>query len=138
MSQSTEADTEPDRGSSGFTLIEVLVALVIVATALTSIGGLMATAARGVRSVESQSSMLDAVRGVIAAMPDRSQLQTGVLSGSIYGQQWSVTVMPFDAGSSRDQANAKWSARPVVITVRSPSGKSIHLETVRLQTRGGG
>jgi len=48
--------------NAGFTLIEALVALAIVAVALTSIGSLVATSARGAASIEARLTRLEAAR----------------------------------------------------------------------------
>ena len=49
MSRATPSE---QRGNAGFTLIEVLVALAVVAASLAAIGTLIATSVRGARAVE--------------------------------------------------------------------------------------
>ena len=56
--------------TAGFTIIEVLVALAVVAISLSSIGMLMATTVRGTaRSIERQLTELETTRGILAALP---------------------------------------------------------------------
>ena len=86
--------TAPRRGTAGFTLIEVLVALSIVATTLTSIGALIASTARGTRSIETHLTRLEITRAIMTAIPDRNQLVPGNFSGAMAGHPWRVDVLP--------------------------------------------
>ena len=72
----------------GFTLIEALVALAIVAASLASIGALIATTARGTRSIEQRLLRLEAARVALTALPDRDQLAPGGVSGELDGHRW--------------------------------------------------
>ena len=49
-----------DRRDAGFTIIEVLIALAIVAVSIVAIGSLMATNVRGVRSLEQHVALMQA------------------------------------------------------------------------------
>ena len=49
-----------DRGDAGFTIIEVLIALAIVAVSVVAIGSVMATNVRGVRSLEHHVALMQA------------------------------------------------------------------------------
>ena len=53
--------SEPD--DAGFTLIEALVALALVAVLLAAIGPLIASSMRGVRSVEQHGALVATARG---------------------------------------------------------------------------
>ena len=52
------------RGTRGFTLIEVLVALAVVAVSLSAIGSLIAVTVRGARAVGGQLALVETARGV--------------------------------------------------------------------------
>src|SRR5215475_10660792 len=82
--------TDPDASTSGFTLLEVLVALAIVAIGLASIGSLVANSVRGVQSIEGHLTRLETARAVMAALPDRDQLESGTLTGTIADHSWQV------------------------------------------------
>lgn len=131
------SSTEPKLGSAGFTLIEVLVALAIVATALASIGALIASTARGTRSTDAHLHRLEIARAVMTAIPERDQLKLNDLSGEIAGHPWRVEVSPFVSRDVGLDPRASWQPQRIVVTVRSPSGGAMQLSTVRLQ-RGSG
>ena len=123
--------------SAGFTLIEALVALVIVAVALTSIGTLMSSSAHGARSIESRLTRLETARAVMSALPSRDQLVPGTLAGEIATHPWRVDVLPFAAQTISPQPGAQWVPRTVVVTVRTPAGAAMTINTVRLQRSNG-
>ena len=112
------------RWSAGFTLIEVLVALAVVAASLAAIGSLIATSVRGVRAVE-QHVALAALR--------RDELSIGQTAGENAGYRWQIAVLPYPTGQTG--AASQWVPRTVVTTVRSRSGTALQLHTVRLVRR---
>lgn len=127
----------PLKHSAGFTLIEALVALVIVAVALTSIGTLIASSAHGARSIEGRLTRLETARAIMSALPARDQLLPGTLSGEIARHPWRVDVLPFAAQTISPQPGAQWVPQTVVVTVQAPSGAAMAINTVRLQRSNG-
>ena len=125
----------PRTAEEGFTLIEALVALAIVAASLASIGALIATTARGTRSIEQRPFRLEAAHAAMTALPDRDQLAQGSLSGELEGHRWRLEVAPFDA---RLDPRELWMPQAVVIAVQSPGGGVLEIPTVRLHRRSGG
>jgi general secretion pathway protein I len=122
---------------AGFTIIEVLVALAIVTAVLAAIGSVIATTARGTRSLEAHLALIETARAIATGMPKRAQL-VGDLSGEISGHRWRIDVLPFAAGGIVPAADARWIPQTVVISVRSPSGALLQLNTVRLHRRANG
>lgn len=123
------------RPADGFTLIEVLVALSVLAIALASMGGLIAGSVRGTRSIEMHLTRLETARAIVTALPDRDQLLPGNFSGEVSGYLWRVDVLPFTAGGFIPQPQARWQPQAVVVTVKSPGGAEMKISTVRLQRR---
>ena len=65
-----------DRRDAGFTIIEVLVALAIVAVSIVAIGSLMAANSRGVRSLEQHVALMQTTRAVMmTGIPPREELR---------------------------------------------------------------
>jgi len=128
LSQSTAL-----RDRAGFTLIEALVALSIVAMALSSIGALIASSARGVRSMESRLTRLETARAIMTALPARDQLVPGTLSGAIADHPWRVDVLPFATQNLSLPVRAQWVPQAVVVTIQTPSGAAMQINTIRLQ-----
>jgi prepilin-type N-terminal cleavage/methylation domain-containing protein len=125
--------TTPRATIDGFTLIEVLVALAVLATALPAIGALIASNARASHSITMRLTRLQAARTIMTALPDRNQLAPGSLSGSTVGQSWRVDVSPFTTNDITSQRQGRWVPQLVVITVRSATGAAMHINTIRLQ-----
>ena len=117
------------RSTAGFTLIEVLVALAVVAVSLSSIGMLVATTVRGTRSIERHLTELETIRAIATALPDREQLVPGTLSGEVADHQWRIDVAPF--ASSPPQPTT-WVPQSIVLTVQAPDGAVMEIDTVRL------
>jgi general secretion pathway protein I len=57
-----------DRGDAGFTIIEVLIALALVAVSVVAIGSVMSTNVRGVRSLEQHVALMQTTRAVRCSM----------------------------------------------------------------------
>jgi general secretion pathway protein I len=129
--------TAHEDATAGFTLIEALVALSIVAIAMASLGSLIASTARGVRSIDGHLTRLETARAVMTALPDRDQLAPGALSGSIAGHPWRIEVSPFGTPISDQKSPAQWVPQIVVMTVQSSNGAAMQISTVRLQQRDG-
>jgi general secretion pathway protein I len=124
--------------TAGFTLIEVLVALAVVAISLASIGMLIATTVRGTRSVQSRLALLEISRAVFTALPDRDRLAIGNFSGKFADYPWRVDVTPFTDTNVDPRQLTKWVPQSIVVTVRSPHGGTLQLDTIRLRRRAGG
>ena len=131
MSRATPSD---QCASAGFTLIEVLVALAVVATSLAAIGTLIATSVRGARAVEQHVVLVERARALMAELPRRDELSTGEAAGELAGHRWRIAVLPYPTGLV-DRPKSTWVPRAVVATVRSPSGAVLQVHTVRLVRR---
>jgi general secretion pathway protein I len=123
----------PLEDSAGFTLIEALVALAVIAAVLASVGSLIATTARGTRSIEDRLARLETARSIIAAFPARDQLAPGAMSGEIASYRWWIDVLPFASQTMSPQLRGQWVPQAVVVTIKSPNGAPMKIETLRLQ-----
>jgi general secretion pathway protein I len=121
--------------TAGFTIIEVLVAIAVVAISLTAIGALTGITTRGVRSLEQHVALVEAARSVAASLPSRTQLASGEITGDLYGNRWRMGVSPFFGGCGALATESPWVPELILIRVQSPSGATISLETVRLQRK---
>jgi general secretion pathway protein I len=124
-------------GEAGFTIIEALVALVVVAVSLAAIGSVVAANVRNTHTVESRLDLLQTARGIVAGLPDRGALKPGDLRGQSGDYSWRVDVMPFAADFVDPAASTPWVPQAVVVRVEAPSGEILRLDTVRLRRRGG-
>ncbi len=135
MFRSTEYDEQ--RADSGFTLIEALVALVVIAISLTAIESLVAANVRGSVAVDQRLSLLETARSVLAGLPDRGQLTLGDSTGELAGNRWRLDVLPFTANFVDPSRPTPWVPRALVVRVQSPDGEILRVDTVRLQRAGG-
>ena len=69
------------RADSGFTLIEVLVALSVMAIMLAAIGSVMAMNVRGTRALDQRLALIETARAIETGLPSRAELVLGSLSG---------------------------------------------------------
>lgn len=136
MFQPTSFERQPaaedlDRGA-GFTLIEILVALAVAAICLAAIGSLMVGNIRGSGRIVQHIALVETMREVETGLPDRASLSTGTLTGDMHGQAWSVDSAPFAGDAGNPRAARIWTPQTISVTVQSPSGGVLHLETIRL------
>ena len=120
---------------AGFTLIEALVAVAVAAVTLTAIAALMGGNIRGAGKIARHVQLSATLRAVEAALPNRAALGTENLTVEMHGQNWSVEVVPFPHDFVNPRTAALWTPQEIVITVQSPTGGQIRLETVRLTKR---
>jgi general secretion pathway protein I len=127
----------PARGTAGFTLIEVVVTLAVIAAILLSIGSLVSAAVRGTHALDDHLVLVETARGIEAGLPDRDTLKVGIMSGERDGQRWRVDVRPFPVELDA-QSKSPWVPLTASITVQTPDGTSLNVTTVRLGRRPGG
>jgi general secretion pathway protein I len=122
-----------DGRAAGFTIIEVLIALVVVAISIAAIGSLMSTNVRGVRKLEQHVTLMQAVRSVMAAdLPPREQIAFGSSSGQTNGHRWRIDIGPMSEQAKASGDKPAWIPALVRVQVRSPSGAVMDVRTVRL------
>lgn len=121
------------RGDPGFTLLEVLVALAVVAISLVAIGSLVAATIRSTRLLDERVALRETTRAVFTALPDRDQLAPGNQTGQIDDYRWRLDVLPFAAPFVDPSQPSPWIPQTVVIRVLSPNGELLRIDTVRLR-----
>jgi general secretion pathway protein I len=132
---SRSARCERRQAAGGFTLVEVLVALAVIAVLLASIGSLIAGSVRGARSIDQHLALVEIARAIETGLPSRDELKVGRLSGEVSGHRWNVDVTPFIANNVDPRLPTPWVPQALVITVRSPEGAMLLVNTVRLRRR---
>lgn len=125
-----------DRRDAGFTIIEVLVAVAVVAVSIIAIGQVMSTNARGVRMLETHVALVQSAQTILSTeIPDRSKLAPGRLTGRTGDTRWQIDVGPVGGDWISDKSDVDWIPELVKLRVRGPTGATIDLETVRLMRR---
>jgi general secretion pathway protein I len=123
-------------GARGFTLIEALVALAIVAAVLGSIGTVIATTVKGTRGIDQRLELGGTAETLVAALPARTLLKPGRQSGELGGHRWRIDVSRMNVAVAND---APQTGRfvPLAVTMRlqAPGGAAMQVTTVRLVPR---
>lgn len=115
----------------GFTLIEALVALAIVASVLGAIGSVIATTVQGTRAIDQKLALSGAVETVLATLPPRNALKPGRQNGTLAGHRWRIDVAPINAASA-DTPPSRFVPLAVNLRMQGPGGAQIQVTTVRL------
>ena len=126
-----------DRPDAGFTILEVLIALAIVAVSIVAIGSVMSTNSRGVTALENHIALVETAQTVLATeIPQRKELAPGSKAGQLLNYRWQVDVSPV-GGDWQPPGDSKvaWTPELVKVHVRSPSGAQLDLSTIRLMPR---
>jgi general secretion pathway protein I len=79
--------------NAGFTLIEVLVAIALLAVVLGAIGALVGTTVRNVRAIDRRLPLLETAQNLLATLPDRAGLRPGTQSGVTGDFRWRVDIV---------------------------------------------
>lgn len=110
-------------------------ALAVVAASLAAIGSLVAVATHGTLGIERRVAFRETLRSIVTSLSDRQALAAGSATGSIAGYGWRMDVGPYVSNLVDPRAPTLWQPQAVVITVRSPSGQILRVETIRLRRR---
>ncbi len=138
------SEIRPPRGCAGFTLIEVLVAIAVLAVVLGAIGAVVGNTVRTIRSVDRRLPLLETAQSLIAALPARDALQPGTQSGTSGEFHWridavllnrtvpdSATAAPSTAATGAPP-KVNWMPLAITVRVQGNEGPPVRLDTVRL------
>ena len=146
------SDTRPPRGNAGFTLIEVLVAIAVLAVVLGAIGAVVGNTVRTIRSVDRRLPLLETAQNLIASLPARDALQPGTQSGTSGDFRWRIDAVllnrnvPDNAAAALSTAatgappaaaagappKVNWVPLAITVRVQGSEGPPVRLDTVRL------
>ena len=129
------SDTRPPRGTSGFTLIEVLVSIAVLAVVLGAIGAVVGNTVRTIRSVDRRLPLLETAQSLIASLPTRDALQLGTQSGTSGEFRWRIDAVLLNPNVPDDAKGAKWMLLAITVRVQGSEGPPVRLDTVRLIPR---
>ena len=141
------SDIRLPRGTAGFTLIEVLVAIAVLAVVLGAIGAVVGNTVRTIHSVDRRLPLLETAQSLIASLPTRDALQPGTQSGTSGDFRWRIDAVLLNRNvldnaaavlsTAATGAPPKVSWVPLAITVRvqGAEGPPVRLDTVRLIPR---
>jgi len=120
--------TQPTRTERGFTLIEALAAIVILALALTSLFSAHNTGLRGATAIDEHLQARLLAQSLLAQW-SRDRVPQGPSQGRSGRFAWAVSVAPYSGGAPR--RTGEWALYELAVTVAWP-GRQIRLTTLRL------
>ena len=121
-------------GAAGFTLIEALVALAILAVVLGTIGSVIATTVKGTRSIDQRLALAGTAETLLADLPVRALLKPGQQSGELAGSRWRVDIAPMKVAGG-DPATDRFVPLAVNLRLQRADGSTIQVTTVKLVPR---
>jgi general secretion pathway protein I len=126
-----------DKSQAGFTLLETMVALAILAGAATSLISLVASSRRAQALAESDASTALHLRSLLARIGRDLPLKTGTHSGmAADGRTWSVRIDPFSSGAATSDAIAQGLFQIHIQVQREKSSLSVaEVSTLRRSPR---
>lgn len=117
--------------TKAFTLLEALAALAILMAGLAATGALVHGTLRATLSAEQHLAQISATRRIVAGLPGRNALPFGRSTGVLDGNRWRIDSTPVAVtGAAGDTG---WAAQGIVLLVRSPSGSTMEIDTIRLR-----
>jgi general secretion pathway protein I len=119
-------------GARGFTLIEALVALAIIAAVLSSIAAVIGTTVKGTRKIDQRLALTGAAETLFAALPSRNLLKPGRQSGELAGHRWRIDIAPLTLAVQEVSQTSPFVPLAVNLRMQAPGGPSIQITTVRL------
>lgn len=122
-------------GAAGFTLVEALAALTVMAIAMTAIGALANSSMHASLYVGRHLAEIETARKIIAGMPSRKDLAEASLTGILDNHQWRIDSAPFPNTLVPPGAPTVWEPQRLALRVLSPSGATVEIDTVRLKKR---
>ena len=121
-------------GAAGFTLIEALVALAIIAIVLGTIGSVIAVTTKGTRSIDQHLALASTAETLLADLPARGLLKPGRQSGQLAGSRWRVDIAPMNVAGG-DPATDRFVPLAVNLRLQRADGSALQVTTVKLVPR---
>jgi general secretion pathway protein I len=129
------------KAQDGFTLLEILVAFIILALATGTIMSMFGSSFMRVATSENERLAALSARSLLARVGSDVPLEPAVRNGEMPGRiRWSVTIQPYDQPSAgNDSDTPPPVTTPYRVTVRAMVGPQSHpsvaeLTTLRLKT----
>jgi len=120
--------------AAGFTLIETLVALAIIAIVLGTIGSVISVTTRGTRSIDQRLALAGTAETLLADLPARGLLKPGRRNGQLAGSRWRVDITPMNVAGG-NPATDRFVPLAVNLRLQGAGGSAIQVTTVKLVPR---
>lgn len=126
----------PIADERGFTLIEAVVALAIVAAAASSLFATLRFTSQAVEDAEFQRHAASTAMSLLAEIGETMPLADGESQGtSPSGEAWTVQIAPMSHGDDRPAPRLKGHAITVSISRSGPRPISVQFQTIKAEGR---
>lgn len=137
-------------GDSGFSLLEVLAALTILAIALSALYNSFGTAIRARDSATHRLAATQLAQSLLSEQLLNRTMEPAVSSGRVGAYQWVIAIKPFEEEQPSSRLRAKsrfekkdqeraapppadqWRLFEISVTVNWPRNRRMHLDTLHL------
>ncbi len=123
-------------GERGFTLLEALVALAVMAAGLAAIGRLGYSSLAAVQRAETRLALTSAARAALTALPERQSMRDGETKGTIFDDEWRLDAARYTGVAAGGPLKSAWVPQALKLSVSDARGNLLIVETVRLRRAG--
>jgi general secretion pathway protein I len=120
------------RAVGGFTLLEALIAIVILALSLSALMQSHSTGVRGLGVLDDHLQARLLAQSVMAEWGGDRTLKPGTIEGSYGKFAWTISVAPLDDAPRPGVRAGPWTLHRLTLVVSWPRGRQIEIETVRM------
>lgn len=111
--------------------MEVLAALAVLTAVLAAIGALANGSLRSSRDARQHLALVSTAQTILAGLPSRDAFPFGSSTGVLGEYRWRIDSTPI--GTTDRERSAAWAPQGLALLVRSPSGATIEIDTIRLR-----
>lgn len=129
------AATRLTEREAGFSLIEVLAALVILAAALSTLYPTFGSSLRALQAADGHLAARQLAQSLIEEQTLAREVRNGETRGRLGDYRWSVSIAPADEELVPDPGAGKWRLHRLAVEVawgEGRAGRSFRLETLQL------
>ena len=120
------------RGSRGFTLLEALIAIVILALSLSALLSSYSAGVRGLAAIDDHLRARLLAQSLLAEWSEYRLLRSGQTQGSFDRFAWTVSITPLEGVGGALRKGEQWNVHQLRVAVSWPHGRQIELSTLRM------
>jgi len=120
------------RRGEGFTLLEALVAIVVLALSLSVLMPSHNAGVRGLAAIDTHLQARLLAQSIMAEWANQRAVKPGTTHGQFETLSWTLSIAPLEVALAGRPRAGEWTLYKLVLLVSWPSGGQIELDTVRM------